>query len=404
MNIQKQIASLLALVGILLAGCQKEPDVLTAPGTNGEISKKSTNSAPSPIVSVDAGGTTIQLWPYTAPDFSGSPEDPINLIFAGKADPRAIRAALMLLDGDRTAFGFPNEFPFNATWSDAIGGVQAGYGQPNGWVGGAIQMQCAEYGPLRFHLRLFDIGSATIANAHFEVLIPGTTEHQVLSYELAEQLVVVDLIRSGLLDSDVPYLLTGQINPSPFGEIPPIIYNGLPTELRAAIGGPAGDVSDPVPIASDGKATILRLAESVKSSGEVGKQDFTINFEQVIPKPFCSSDDFAYLFVEGPVHLRQTVVMTASGNFISQFHAEGHLNLTPVDPTTDPPTPIAPPYRAVVNEHHKGIVTDNATMASSFQMQIEIPASGPFRGRLMVKLNVGPGKSSQASLDVKCLP
>ena len=35
--------------------------------------------------------------------------------------------------------------------------------------------------------------------AHFEVLIPGTTDHQVLSWIVARDLVVGDLMRSGLL-------------------------------------------------------------------------------------------------------------------------------------------------------------------------------------------------------------
>ena len=58
--------------------------------------------------------------------------------------------------------------------------------------------ECGTYGPIRFHLRLVKLGALTIGNAHFEVLIPGTTDHQVLSWELAEQLVTYDLARTGL--------------------------------------------------------------------------------------------------------------------------------------------------------------------------------------------------------------
>ena len=45
---------------------------------------------------------SIDLWPYTGTDFSGEPSDPANLILAN-VDPRAVRQALMALDGDRTS-------------------------------------------------------------------------------------------------------------------------------------------------------------------------------------------------------------------------------------------------------------------------------------------------------------
>jgi hypothetical protein len=102
------------------------------------------------------------------------------------------------------------------------------------------------------------------------------------------------------------------------------------------------------------------------------------------------------------VKLRQQINSTPSGNFISQFHATGHFDLTPWNLLSD--EPMGETYRAVVNEHHKGIVTDRVTMASSFQMFIEIPPQGPFRGRLSLQLNVGPGQSNQYTLEADCLP
>jgi hypothetical protein len=92
-------------------------------------------------------------------------------------------------------------------------------------------------------------------------------------------------------------------------------------------------------------------------------------------------------------------VLTPSGNFISQFHANGHLDLTPLDFSY---SPVGNSYKAVVNEHHKGIITNNVTLVSNFQMQVEIPPTGPFRGQLLVNLNVGPGNSSNYSMEVKC--
>jgi len=396
---------LVAIVGVVLLGCEKRKiNTITGPTLPSPMKPSTPQVTPSPLVTVNLGTSSLECWPFSGNDFSGTPQDPINLLFAGQSDPRALRAALLFLDGDRTAFGFPNVFPFNCTWTDAIGGVQTGYATSSDWVGSAIQMACGPYDPLRFHLRFFDAGDWTLGGAHFEVLIPATTEHQVLSWELAEQLVVVDFLRSGLLDPDLPLMPTGPINPSPFREIPAVIYNGLPIDLRAAIGGPLDNVSDPVPIATNGQATILNLAQSTAGTSTVATQDLVINFNQIIPKPFCSSGAFDFLLVQGPVNLSQKVVFTPSGNFISHFHAQGQLNLTPVNPLTNPPTPIGETYQAVVNENHKGIMTDQTSLASSFQMQIEIPPTGPFRGQLIVHLQVGPGESNKSSIEVKCLP
>jgi hypothetical protein len=287
------------------------------------------------------------------------------------------------------------------TWQDAIGGVQTAFANPEGWAGSAIQLALGPYDPVRFHVRLFEVGDFALGGAHFEVLIPGTTDHQVISWELAEQLIVADFARSNLLAAAPAS--SGSINPSPFKDIPAIIYNGLPVELRAAIGGPLGDVSSPVPIATGGQATILALQPSSAAAGPVvATQEFVINFDQIIPKPFCASSLSDLILVQGPVTLRQQVIFTRSGNFISQFHAVGHLEVTPLDATTG--QPAGETYRARVNEHHKGIVTDAVTLASSFQMFVEIPPSGPFRGRLKVQLQVGPGRSNQSSIAVDCLP
>lgn len=392
------------LLALASVACDRdvEPTRLSAPASP-EFSRG--ESAPSPLVTVNFGANSLEFWPFSGTDLAGAASDPVNVIFTGQTDPRSLRAALMFLDGDRTAFGFPDAFPFNCTWGDAIGGVQTAYAVSEGWTGNAIQLECGEYESVRFHLRFFDVGDWTLATPHFELLIPATTEHQVLSWELAEQLVVVDFLRSGALDPAAPLAVTDPINPAPsFRDIPAVIYNGLPVELRAAIGGPLGDVAAPVPIATDGRATTLNVALKVHGLPAVARQEFVIQFDQVIPKPFCSSGEFDFILVQGPVDFRQQVVLTRSGNFVSQFQARGHLNVTPVNPLTDPPTPIGETYRAKVVEHHKGIVTDEVTFASSFQMQIEIPSSGPFRGRLLATLHVGPGGSNRYSLDVRCLP
>jgi hypothetical protein len=357
---------------------------------------------PEPIVTVGTPSGNLEFWPWTSPDFS-TPLDPVNLVFIGEVDPLAMRAALMFLDGDRTAFGFPDEYPFNATWRDALGGgVQVTYGVPEGWEGSVIQLECGDYDPIRFHLRLFDTGDWTLGGVHLEVLIPGTQEHQVISWELAEQLVMVDFLRSGLLDPDVPLFTTDQINDSPWREIPAVIYNGLPVELRMAIGGPIDDQTDPVPIGTDGCATVLNIAQDFGWEPDVARQSLTLNFDQVIPKPFCGDETFEYIYVQGPIDLDQVVRILPNGNLVSRFQARGRLEITPVDPTTDPPTPLGETYSAIVRQNDRGIITDSQTLVSSFTLQIEIPPSGPFHGRLLSALQVGPNGQNSYSMEVEC--
>jgi hypothetical protein len=393
-------AHTLLTVGILscsiLSGCH-EPTSPAPTRPTVALSEASSEPAPAGLVSVSAGGATRQFWPFTGTSFDGTPQDPINLIFTGESDPRSIRAALLSLNGDRTALGFPNAFPFNCTWSDAIGGVQTAYDSEVGWVGSAIQLQCGDFGPIRFHLRLFGAGDYTLAGVHFELLIPNTTEHQVLSWELAERLVLADFVRSGLLAA--PPAVTAGINPAPWKTIPPEIYNGLPVPLRVAIGGPIGNVTTPVPIGSDGRATILQLGRGVDADAMVDRQDFVVNFNQIIPKPFCASGPLDYLLVQGPIDLRQQVVVTASGNYQSQFHAQGRLVLTPVNPLTGQ---RGESYEAIVNERHHGMMTDNRTLAAQLQMQILLPSSAPFGGRLKISLHVGTGGAYYFAADVDC--
>jgi hypothetical protein len=253
---------------------------------------------------------------------------------------------------------------------------------------------------MRFHLRLFSAGTSTVANAHFEVIVPGTNQHEVLSWELAEQLVTVDFMRSGLLRGVGQ---TQQINPAPtFRGINPLIYNGLPVQLRGLIGGPLGNVSAPVGIASNGRATIFDLANTPEQEAMLVKREFTIQFNQIIPKPFCASGPFDYLLVQGPVEVRQTIHTTSSGHYMSRYHATGSLDLTPVNPLTR--EVIGETYRAQVNDIYRNVITDNVSLTSNLQLQMMIPGTGPFRGSLHASLQVGPGSSSASTVEVRCEP
>ncbi|HWA40324.1 MAG TPA: hypothetical protein VG712_01870, partial [Gemmatimonadales bacterium] len=314
-----------------LPACQPDIDLQPPPDTAGDALRDRL-PPPAGLVSLAVDGRTLSLWPYTGTDFSGSPQDPVNLVFTGRADPRAARSALLALDGNRAAFGFPGVPPFDCTWSDAIGDLQTGWSDQNGWVGSAVQLACGGFGPVRFHLRVFQAGRATLGNAHFEVLIPGTTDHQVLSWELAEQLVAADLVRTGLLTA--PPAPTVGINAAPeFRAVPAVIYNLLPGELRQLVGGPAGPVTADVGIATDGRATQVVLAGGAPKARGTSQQ-FTIQFDQVIPRPFCASGPADYILVRGPVDFRKDVRVTGSGALMSVYHARGSLEVTPVNPLT----------------------------------------------------------------------
>jgi hypothetical protein len=387
--------SALALL-LAILGCSD--DAGTGP-LSPSAARLSGAAPPSGIVAVAVGGMSLSVWPYTGVDFSGTGQDPINLVFTGHADPRSLRAAMFELSGDRTAFGLPNVPPFNCRWSDAIGGLQTGYNASIGWTGSAIQLACGDFGPLRFHVRLFDAGAITLANAHFEVLIPGTTEHQVLSWELAEQLVKVDLVRSGLLGAAPGS--TGLINAAPsFREIPAQIYNGLPVELKLAIGGPAGTVSAPVPIATDGQATVFQMAGEVEPQAGVVEQSFVVQWGQVIPRPFCAGGPADFVLVEGPVSLRKAVELTASGELRSEFLATGQLRLTPVNPADG--LPLGSPYRAKVEDHQVASFGSNGGSVEGFVHQMELPQAEDGRGRLEVRLKVVTGGETEFDQDLKC--
>jgi len=367
-----------------------------------------TGEPPAGLVHVALDGSSLELWPYTGTSLGGVPSDPVNLVFAGKADPIRIRAALLALNGDRTAFGFPAAYPFNATWSDAVGDVHTHYSSGEGWQASVIQLQLGQYQPIRVHLRLFRTGvpfagggTWTVGGAHFEVLIPGTADHQVLSWELAQQLVVVDMIRSGLLDPATPYVLSDVINEAPsFRTIPEAIYNGLPAELKALTGGPAGDASAPVPIGNDGRAAILHVTGDAPLVPAPFAQSFTLTYDQVIPKPLCSDGPLDWVHVAGPVELNRAGALDADGRYQYQTRIAGRLTITPVDITTNPPAPAGPSYTAEVGDIQSGAADPGVSWALAESRRI-----APQRGGtefLMTRLRVASNGPDSYRAQDKC--
>jgi len=404
---------LLVLGAIALAGCDKsvEPnlDPAAVEGLQPDLGAlqsacwpRQSTPAPSPLVTVSVGEQSLEFWPYTASDFSGTPKDPINLVFIGKADPRDIRAALLSLDGDRSALGMPPMPPFNSVWEDDIeGDIQASYASNAHWTPGAIQLVCGDYSQIRFHLRLFKAGEWTLGGVHFEVLIPGTTTHQVLSWELAEQFVLGDIMRTGLLDAVVPMIPTTQINEAPFHTIPAVVYNGLPVELRGLIGGPLGDVTEDIPIASDGHTVVLNLASRIVAEPTITNKQYVAQFDQVVPKPFCSSGPYDYVYVYGPVTITETIEFS-DGNYQAAFYAEGVLSVTPVNPMTG--DPIGEPFTARVWETHNAVFNDGVASGASLRYQALMPFSAPGSGWFFERFRVSSNGGNGYQLISRCEP
>lgn len=329
------------------------------------------------IVPVTTGSSTVNLWPYTGTNLSGTPQDPMNVIFVGAGDPRNVRDALLSLDNNRAVAPFNQSqtgmllagVAQGCTWSDAIGSQQTTYTDQSGWTGSVIQLECGSYVPFRFHVRLFKAGDWTVANAHVEVQIPGTEQHEVIGWEAAEAFLSMELARGGLLAAAPG--TTDPINEiGTFGAIRFQIYNGLPAPLRLLAGGPLGNVTSDVPIPSNGRATVLTLVDAPDAGST--SESFTLQFGQIIPKPFCATAG-ELVRVDGPVMLQQEVVVSASGELITRTNIEGELQVRAFDPTTGT---LGDVTRAQVRDHYTTHLGNRVNTVLSTRHQRLLPESG----------------------------
>ncbi len=371
---KKLIFLMMALILIGLAGCSEEDvlapisgtgdDITAAEDKGNDIEFQDGKTPPAGLVAVPVGDGDLNCWPFTGSSFNGMGVDPVNLIFTGNADPMQIREALLSLDGDRSVLGLPPAYPFDQQWHDALGGgVQTSYDDQGGWLGSVIQLTLGNYEPVRFHLRLFRTGATTAAGepitmgaAHFEVMIPGTSEHQVLSWEVAEQIVAGDMMRSGLLDPSIHIGQTGQINDAPsWRTIDPSIYNGLPAELIYLIGGPPQPQEGPVPIATDGHATTIHLAGALPITPMEYSATASIEFGQYIPRPFCSTGPYDWLHITGGVDFETTVIVDEEGRYSYKGGYTGTIFALPIDISTG--QPVGDEFYADVRGSQQGWMT-----------------------------------------------
>jgi hypothetical protein len=340
--------------------------VLFATGASASHAGTGRLPVPAGLVTLRLDADSTRLWPWTGGDLSGEPSDPINLIFLGEADPRQVRQALLSVDGDRTSMGLPPVAPFNCAWRDAIGVPETSWAEAEGWTGNAIGLECGDYGGVRAHLRLFRHGGVTLGGAHFEVLITGTTTHEVLSWEFAEALVKGDLARGGFLSASPK--LTPAITATPsWRTIRYQVFNGVPAALRLVLGLPTGNQTSDVPIPSDGRASVLRLYQRFEPEAASSRRDYIQYFDQIVPRPFCAAGPLDYVYVKGPLHFSFRVETDPSGHYAARFSATGALEVTPISPTTGQPTGATVP--AIVSEQHHFFMTDRRVEASLDQQQ-----------------------------------
>jgi hypothetical protein len=350
--------------------------------------------APSGIVTLSQGDTETEAWPYTSTGFSTTPQDPVNLVFLGAADPRQIRSTLMSLSGS----GRPRPLAgFTCTWSDAVGDPQTSYSPGEGWVPSTIQMQCGNFFGPRFHVRIFRHGNVTLANAHYEILIPGTNMHEVLSWELAEGLVVADIARSGRLGAAPS--LSQTITAAPYYRAVQAPVAATLTAFQIASLGLRVNGDGTASIPNDGRATMLRLASAAPVTNGMDDSDFVIQFGQVIPKPFCTAGTTGYLFASGPitVHMRSGIV---DGNYESSTTSQGTLNLVEFNPITR--QPASAPYQGLVSETTSVKLTEGTSWVEFFSTREETPDGGATRGSRVESLRARQHGLDSYQLEISC--
>ena len=335
---------------------------------------------PPELATPPTAAGTLTVWPYTASDFrdlyAPDPSDPVNLILLN-TDPRAVRHALMKLSGSRPYPPFPPVAPFTCRWADAIGYEQAAYGEPEGWVGGTIQLACYTANgnplgdPFRYHLRLFRIGEHTLAGAHFEINIPGTAEHEPLSWKAARDFVVFDLMRAGATLSapsavklftpvDGAFravrrpiydgLVGDPMVPNPAWGI--LQYAGLPTPPWTPT-NPAPAPGD-VPLPADGYAVVIAPG----LVDQPAKYDVTTTIPAApygvnTPKPFCNYQESEYFRLTGALAFKMRVQTNPSGKYLRTMTFGGTLKATAL---TGPDA--GKTFDALISSQHRAMLTD----------------------------------------------
>ena len=247
------------------------------------------------------------------------PSDPVNLIFLGEADPLRIRTALLALQAERD----PKWHVLagrNARWRDAIGHIHTVFVADHGWSASAVQLELGRYKRARAHLRLFAYEGFTLAAAHVEFLPTGGFEHEVVSWELGEELVVSELLRAGLL-ADAP----ARIGPFETGldrRIEADTLRAAPEGL-ASLAGLSRLAVAPTKVPGAGYLTALNLAPLPPAEGERSWTRVWLDLSTDVRRP-CSGDE--RMHIRGPLSLEQEL-FTGSGNLSARLAVRGSVTV-----------------------------------------------------------------------------
>ena len=307
---------------------------------------------PADQVTVTLPDGSLTLWPYTGTSFDGTGSDPVNLLFLN-VDPRAIRQALMAL---------PPAPPLYCTWADAMGYEQTAWAETEGWVGSEIQLACIHPGeplgdPFRIHLRLFRQGPHTVGAAHFEILLPETAEHQVLSWDYAELLVAGDIVRTEAATGVLDVALRSEAS---FRAISPLVYNELVKAglgpLLEQLGLPPGQVAAEVPIPTLIPAKAMAVDLVYEPMPERIRTRYASEYDVVAPKPFCNPTGSEYVKLKGRLRFDLRVYGDEAGRFLRKYDVKGQLTVTPWHPIAGVPLGHRVPAR--IRERHAAVLTD----------------------------------------------
>jgi hypothetical protein len=321
------------------------------------------HKVPPPEETVFVGELNLELYPFTTNDFEQA-YDPINFILID-VDPREVRQAFLGLSGQRGM----NHLPFGqCTWADAMGSEQAAWAEVDGWVGGEVQLVCInplapsplrELGdPFRVHVRLYREGDVTLGAAHFEVLIPWTAQHEVLSWDFAQFFVGVDLGRAGLQPALLDPVVLQTEPDNKFRAIRRAVYDGLIKANPAVIGllsilgvyPPPGPGDVPIPLA--GLAPVLTGDLPFDPIQEKIHTQIDVPYDITVPRPFCLGGPTDYVQLQGSLTLSLDVHTNPSGKYERRHQIAGTLWVTPLGSTDSEPALIWEDHRALLTDHY----------------------------------------------------
>jgi hypothetical protein len=124
-----------------------------------------------------------------------------------------------------------------------------------------------------------------------------------------------------------------------------------------------------------------------------------LTYGQVIPKPFCASGPADFVWVQGPITLRQDVTVTG-GELRQVFQANGQLDIVPIDISTGQPSGL--PMQANVSEEQESRESASGGSVIGVQLQQLLPASRDGSGKLRIQVNVRPGAAPTYKREVSC--